>query len=117
MSKKKMGGRAMPHIWRVEDSNEVGFYYSDCRDGVCEKIWQAHNKQENLDNYPTPQEDKGIGRYPELKEICGFKDKTQAMTWFNKAELHAIQKTDIKLKRIKVKQITARGMTQVLAIR
>jgi hypothetical protein len=107
----------MPYIYRVENKLKKGCYWGKHYDKKICDIIGDHFWKCNYNKHPIPEEDKGIKRYIKRNEICGFKTKKQALKWFTFKELKGLLKIGYKLKKIKVKEITAIGQKQVLAIR
>jgi hypothetical protein len=101
-------------IYRLEDKSGIGCYRS-CGIKFLDNLVKRHDRQ--WEKYPTPRYDIGIDREIRPKEICGFKDKIQALNWFSKYELKKLNELGFKLKEIEVAEITAIGEKQVLAIR
>ena len=99
------------YIYRIQDKNGHGCYQQGA--SFINKL-QDHNS--NLD-YPTPQDDKGIDRFLEKNEICGFKDLTQLKKWFTLKEIKFMRSNGYKINKIEVEKITAYGRKQVLAIK
>lgn len=97
-------------IYRLEDKSGVG-PYTDCKITFLE----AHNRDQN--KHPTPNNDKGILRQPNNNEITGFKDKEQLYHWFSESEINFLARKGFTLKKLWVREITAVGERQVLAIR
>jgi len=99
-------------IYRVENSQGDGCYrvYSNIKRWICKR-------HKDGCQHPTPILDNGINRSVEPKEICGFKDFEQSKNWFNKWELLRLWFCGFRLKQVEVKEITAYGDKQVLAIR
>jgi hypothetical protein len=102
----------MTFIYRVESDTGRGCY-TDNKD-ICLEFALAHN---SLNGHPCPNQDKGIDRNMGNEEICGFISVRQFKQWFTKEERRALYEEGFKLKRIEVKEITAIGEKQVLAIR
>jgi hypothetical protein len=102
------------YIYRVEDENGEG-----CYSAHLPELERMYNKHANigLPVYPQPIDDVGIQMNPEPDEICGFKDKVQALSWFSKYELRRMKKFGFELKKVEVEAITAIGERQVLAVR
>ena len=101
-------------IYRVEDKNGFGCY-RDNNIRFLRNMRIRHDK--DLEKYPTPKLDLGIERFIEINEICGFIDLRQAKQWFSKYELKKLAEYGFSLKKVEVKEITAIGQKQVLAIR
>lgn len=104
----------MVKIWRVENNDGIGCYTFGHMPFIRRMI-KRHNK--NSIYNPLPCEDIGIERDTEENEICGFMDKLQALSWFNRYELKNLKVLGFELKEVKVTYITARGQRQVLAVR
>ena len=101
----------MPYIYRVENYEGNGCYYEHA---------DLHfiDKHARYNGHPRPEQDRGIGRDMHMGvEICGFLNLKQAQGWFSPNELLQLDKEGFILSRVKVKEITAIGETQVLAIR
>jgi len=97
-------------IFRMQNSEGEGCYTSD---GFSDILY-SHCV---FNGHPTPQEDAGINR--EMKfgvEICGFESIRQAVKWFNSAERRELRKEGFQIVRREVREITARGQKQCLAI-
>jgi hypothetical protein len=103
----------METIYRVEDENGQGCY--SCHFEKLEKMYSRH-VFDGI-NYPRPQEDKGIKKFPEPDEICGFKNIEQALSWFTEEDLKLLKRHGFELKKVEVEAITAVGEKQVLAVR
>ena len=101
------------YIYRVEDELGQGCYSAHLPE--LERMYENHAY--NFPNYPRPQEDIGIKRIAEEKEVCGFKDIEQALCWFTEADLSLLNAYGFKLKKVEVEAITAIGEKQVLAIK
>jgi len=101
------------YIYRVEDELGQGCYSAHLPE--LETMYEIHSF--NGVNYPRPQEDIGIQRKAEEKEVCGFKDIEQALCWFTEADLSLLNAYGFKLKKVEVDMITEIGEKQVLAIR
>jgi len=105
----------MVKIWRVENQNGLGCY-SFGEIPFIKRMIKRHNK--NREYNPLPCDDIGIERdIEEGSEICGFKDKQQALNWFNKYELKQLAFLGFFLEEIEVTAITAIGQRQILAVR
>ena len=101
----------MKKIWRVQNSHGVGCYQG-CPNGFIKGL-----SDEPTPNKPLPQHDKGIGRcIKKEKEICGFKDEEQAKRWFDKKMLKILKSYGYNLECVAVKEVTAMGEYQVLAV-
>jgi hypothetical protein len=97
-------------IFRMQNKNGEGCY---CADGYCDVL----NSHSAWNGHPTPQEDLGINRYMVFgQEICGFESIRQAVKWFRSWERRELKKEGFQIVRREVKEITARGQYQVLAI-
>ena len=101
-------------IYRVENEVGVGCYRENNNIVVAVLIAKHDN---SLGRHPTPRIDKGIDRGIRVGEICGFIDYKQARDWFEPEELVALYEIGYTLKQVEVKEITAVGQKQVLAIR
>jgi hypothetical protein len=99
----------MSYIYRVENKLKEGCYRSIKTREVLKNHWNQ--------SHPPPLNDNGIKRCMNMNEICGFKSIQQAFQWFTIQELLQLKILGYSLKRIKVKEITAIGEYQVLAIR
>jgi len=99
----------MPKIYRVENDYGHGCYTNGDMSFACK-----HSQQTNT---PSPNFDRGIKRWMSHKEICGFLNLEQANKWFTDNELKEAERKGFILKQIEVKEITAIGEKQVLAIR
>jgi len=103
----------MLYIYRVEnDLGEGCYWFKDTG-----KVLSNHFTEEGYPLHPTPLEDIGIERTPEIEEVCGFLNLKQAKNWFTDEELKELKELGFHLKKVKVKKITAKGNKQVLAIR
>lgn len=100
-------------IWRVENQEGRGCYRSSSP--ISAWIIKRHN--DNQEQYPAPLSDGGIDRLVKWYEICGFKDLQQALDWFSRKEILKLSEEGFILKEVKVKEITAIGEKQILAIR
>jgi len=100
-------------IWRVENENGEGCYQTKHN----LKNWICNRHYDNSIKYPTPCADIKIDRFQKGKEICGFINLKQALNWFSKFELTELMREGFILKEVMVKEITARGKNQVLAVR
>ena len=107
----------MPKIWRVENDNGQGCYTSQDDNGVHYFYGSPLEEHAKENGHPPPLFDRGIERNPLPKEYCGFKSKSQAHRWFNKAELLWLNEQGFELKKLKVKRISAIGNHQVLFIK
>jgi hypothetical protein len=97
-------------IYRMENENGEGCY---CGNGYSDVV-NSHNF---FNGHPTPQEDIGIGRYIRAGiEICGFESIRQTIKWFKSWERRELKKDGFQIVRHEVKEITAKGQYQVLAI-
>ena len=103
----------MPKIWRVENKKGKGCYQTKHK----LKKWLCCKHDGQADKYPPPICDVGIDRFPKESEICGFKDKKQAIKWFNNYELKKLKANGYELKEVEVEKITAIGEKQILCIR
>jgi len=103
----------MPYIYRVENEKGQGCY-TYCDIDFYDKYLSHHGTQ---DHTPEPKFDKGINRNMVEKEICGFLNLEQAYNWFTKTELKLLEEKGFYLKKVNVSLITAKGQTQVLAIK
>lgn len=99
------------YIYRVENDEGVGCY-SELVHEI--KELYEHTKK---NNHPLTTQDQGIYRFAENDEIHGFLDLDQAMNWFTSNEFSKMARHGQKLRRVKVKEITAIGEHQILAIR
>jgi len=99
----------MPKIYRVENDYGHGCYTNGDM-----SFARKHSKQANT---PSPNCDIGIRRWMWDEEICGFIDLEHANKWFTDNELKEAERKGFILKQIEVKEITAIGEAQVLAIR
>jgi len=99
----------MKYIYRVEDMDGIG-----CYAGYCDSHFLGKHTLYN--GHPRPEDDEKILREIAEDERCGFLNLTQAMRWFTSNELRQLEKEAFYLKRVKVKEITAIGNSQVLAI-
>jgi hypothetical protein len=104
----------MIKIWRVEDKTGLGCYRVASIPFIRDLI-DRHDR--TTEKHPTPSCDYGIERNLRPGEICGFINKEQALIWFDKEELKELAGLGFYLKEVEVKEITARGEKQVLAIR
>ena len=98
-----------PFIYRIED--ELG---KGCYRFMDEIEWL--NEHCKFNGRPCPIEDKGIDRYMDANEICGFKDMEQLKAWFTEEEIRDLAQKGFEIKKVYVKTITAIGEKQVLAI-
>ena len=98
-------------IYRMQNKERIGPYMGG------EAFSDILNCHSCRNGHPVPHEDIGINREMNYgKEICGFETVRQAIKWFNSAERHELRKEGFYIVKEKVKQITARGQRQVLAI-
>jgi hypothetical protein len=109
----------MPKIWRVQNMEGQGPYQLiDDRGHVdIELADSSLIRHSKLNGHPAPMYDIGIERGIHNKEICGFKNLSQAHAWFSEAELEFLERKGFYLKQIEVDEITAIGQYQVLAIK
>jgi len=107
----------MPNIYRVENNDGEGCYNGIDSDLLASNASNGLSDHVSDKNHPTPYRDKGIKRDIKFNEICGFKTLKQANKWFTKRQYEWLESYGFYLKRIEVKQITAIGEYQVLAIR
>lgn len=103
-------------IWRVEDKNGIGCYQHITDHPHHYDIIIDHTENTPKD-HPTPINDKGIGRFIDDDEICGFLNKEQAVKWFSERDLKELREAGFELKEVEVEKITAIGEKQILAIR
>lgn len=100
----------MRYIYRVENNAGVGCYMGG--------LLGAHlSGFRHLEKHETPYEDSGILRHAKADEICGFLTLEQAMSWFYPDDFKYMARHGYRLKRVGVKEITAVGQKQILAIR
>lgn len=99
------------HIWRIENRDGYGPYM-----GGSEDDW-ADERHCDDNGRPTPICDRGIERYPDAGEICGFLSIHHVKKWFTKKELLNLYACGFHLKRVPIAEITAIGEKQVLAVR
>lgn len=104
----------MNTIWRIENKEGIGPYQGNIDSFELNEMMHSHNRD---DTKPVVCEDKGIMRYPEQDEICGFEDMHQVKSWFTREELIALYKGGYNLRRIEVSVITAQSSSQLLAIK
>lgn len=98
-------------IYRIEDSDGKGCYR------FMETLSFLGKHNNDIENHPCPSNDRGIDRYIEENEICGFKDLQQLKKWFTLSDIKKLRYFGFTIKKIEVEQITAYGEKQVLAIR
>ena len=96
-------------VYRVENKEGKGCY----RKGYFTE-WLTREHDLNFKKYPPPHYDKGIDRLPVEGELCGFKDKEQALDWFTQEELSKLRKLGFYLERIEGAEVTAIGEKQIL---
>lgn len=101
----------MTIIYRIEDKEGHGCYI----DGARQTNGLSHHDRD-MNGHPTPLYDKGILRYVENKEFCGFKSLTQLKKWFTLKQIKRMRKNGYTIKKVFVDEITAYGEKQVLAL-
>lgn len=106
----------MKTIHRVENEEGFGCYRNKKEDKEIYAVIGSHFKMGGTNKQPLPYNDKGIDRCTR-NEICGFLDLKQATNWFTPNELKGLEKLGYTLKKVIVKEITAIGKKQILAIR
>ena len=111
----------MQTIYRLENKDGTGPYVAKSRDGEHKNhpyLIQLIERHGSDDIYhPTPRADAGIDRWMEHNEICGFKTFKQFAQWFTRADRVDLYKIGFRLRRTKVRRITAYGDHQILAIK
>lgn len=100
----------MRYIYRVENEEGFGCYYDHLPFDFIDKHTASNG-------HPRPQDDIKILRKMKRSEICGFLNLNQAEKWFTPNELLQLEEEGFYLGRVKVKEITAIGESQVLAIK
>jgi hypothetical protein len=105
----------MIKIWRVENESGRGCYNAVNKTPGIWDIIVDHDITPEI--HPQPILDKGICRPMKSEEICGFINLSGALDWFTIEDLKVLLDSGFKLKEIEVKEITAIGQKQVLAIR
>ena len=78
-----------------------------------QKMHEHHN--DLLQWYPSPVTDKGIRRFPQKEERCGFLDMEQLNAWFDEDELKILKADGFRVVEIEG-ILTAKGACQVLFI-
>jgi len=110
----------MKTIYRVENDEGFGCYYGKSYDEEAD-ILHSHffcSSDADKRKHPLACEDRGIDRdIISGEEIFGFLNIEQAKAWFTPDELKGLEKLGYALKKVIVKEITAVGEKQVLAIK
>lgn len=105
----------MLKIWRIENNDGEGCYRLWQTNSFVRYMERRHNN--SMEKHPFPKLDNGIDREIKNGEICGFRDLSQVKNWFSRYELKNLAKIGFTLKKVEVREITAFGEKQVLAIR
>lgn len=102
-------------IYRMQNIHGLGPYrkYGGVSDDLFDEVLASHS---HLNGRPVPNKDLGINRDIEAKEICGFLSIRQAVKWFSKYERKRLRDEGFNIVKVEVKEITAIGKKQCLAI-
>jgi hypothetical protein len=108
----------MQTIYRVQNEEQKGPYCvtdEDVGEETKEKLNKILLSHGRNKKNPTPIKDKGIRRYTDSNEYCGFKSMKQLMEWFTEKELKDLKKFGFNVEKIQG-EIVAEGAKQILFV-